>query len=398
MPDAAGGKAAPLRVLHLYANHKWTGPADPAIRCAAALREVGADVVFAQAAWQLPDSEHRMAKELSRQQMPVIGGLELRRHFRPWRVWRAPRNLRKRLLGGEFNVLHGHQLGDHLIASVAKRGAGNGVVLVRSLYEPRAPDRGWRQRLAFGNTDGVVVPTKACGQQMQRRFGFPAERVLQLEPPVNRHRFEALQGDLRQQLGLADEHVAIGITARVQPHRQFQLVWEAARRVVDACPQARFVLLGRGDEQHVRRLILEPVARLGLEQHVLLPGYLDEPDYTLALRSLQIFLFLVPGSDGTCRAVREAMAAGLPIVTTKRGILPELVGQRHDGDAREPCGLIYDEVPELLAEGLVRLVQRPDLRKVLGEASLVRVRETMDPTVAGRRVLEFYEWLRQNPR
>ncbi|MHC4898476.1 MAG: glycosyltransferase [Planctomycetota bacterium] len=337
MPDAAGGKAAPLRVLHLYANHKWTGPADPAIRCAAALREVGADVVFAQAAWQLPDSEHRMAKELSRQQMPVIGGLELRRHFRPWSVWRDARNLRKRLLGGEFNVLHGHQLGDHLIASVAKRGAGNGVVLVRSLYEPRAPDRGWRQRLAFGNTDGVVVPTKACGQQMQRRFGFPAERVLQLEPP-------------------------------------------------------------RGDEQHVRRLILEPVARLGLEQHVLLPGYLDEPDYTLALRSLQIFLFLVPGSDGTCRAVREAMAAGLPIVTTKRGILPELVGQRHDGDAREPCGLIYDEVPELLAEGLVRLVQRPDLRKVLGEASLVRVRETMDPTVAGRRVLEFYEWLRQNPR
>ena len=386
-----------LRVLHLYASYKWTGPADPAIRCAAALRAMGADVVFAQATWKLPQSEHRMAKELARWQIPVIGGLQLRRHFRPWSVWRDVRTLRKRLSAGEFNLLHGHQLGDHLIASMAKRGAGNGVVLVRSLYDPEAPGRGWRQRLAFGNTDGVVVPTMACAEQVRQRFGFPEQRILRIEPPADPHRCTALQGDLREQLGLSDEHVAIGIIARIQPHRRFSLLWEVARKVVDACPQARFVLLGRGAEQDTNRLVLEPIARLGLEGHVLLPGYLHEPDYSLAIRSLQVFMFLVPGSDGTCRAVREAMAAGLPIVTTKRGILPELVGRRHDGEAQEPCGLIYDEAPELLAEGLVRLVQRPGLRKALGEASLTRVRQTMDPTTAGKRVFEFYEWLRDNP-
>ena len=38
----------PLRVLHLFANYKWTGPADPAIRTAARLRALGHDVVFAQ--------------------------------------------------------------------------------------------------------------------------------------------------------------------------------------------------------------------------------------------------------------------------------------------------------------------------------------------------------------
>ena len=100
------------------------------------------------------------------------------------------------------------------------------------------------------------------------------------------------------------------------------------------------------------------------------------------------------------RGVRGSRAVCGPdrIVTSKRGILPEMVGRRHDGDAPEPCGLIYDEVPELLAEGLTRLVRRPDLRKALGDAGLTRVRETMDPTRAARRMLEFYEWLRQNPR
>ncbi len=387
-----------LRVLHLYASYKWTGPADPAIRCALALCEAGADVVFAQAEWQPPRSEHRMAIELARRQMPVMGGLELRRHFRPWSVWRDALALKRRLLAGEFNLLHGHQLGDHLIASLAKRGAGNGVVLVRSLYEPSAPRRGWRHLLAFANTDGVVVPTRACGDQVRRRYGFPEQRVLLLEPPVDWPRFASPRGDLRSRLGLSEENVAIGITARIQPHRRFILLWEVARRVVDQCPEARFVLLGRGNEEDTRRLVADPIARLGLSRHVLLPGYLYEPEYTLALQSLDIFLFLVPGSDGTCRAVREAMAAGLPIVASKRGILPELVGRRHEGEASEPCGLTYDEVPELMAEGLVRLVRRPDLRKTLGDAGLARVRQTMDPVQGARRMLEFYEWLREHPR
>jgi glycosyltransferase involved in cell wall biosynthesis len=385
----------PLRVLHLYASYKWTGPADPAIRCAAALREAGVDVVFAQAEWQPPESEHRLAMELARKQVPVMGGLRLRRHFHPWSIWQDSRALRKRLCAGEFNLLHTHQLGDHLVASLARRGAGDGIVLVRSLYEPDAPGRGWRHRLAFGNTDGVIVPTRTCAEQMYRRHGFAEERVLQLEPPVDWQRFTTLEGDLRQRLGLAKEHVAIGITARVQPHRRFGLLWDVARRVVDQCPEARFVLLGRGNDKDNRELISEPVARLGLQEHVRLPGYLQEPDYTLAIRSLQIFLFLVPGSDGTCRAVREAMAAGLPILTTKRGILPELVGRHHEGEAQDPCGLIYDEEPELLTEGLVRLVRRPDLRKSLGDASLARVRQTMDPARAAGRVLEFYERLRE---
>ena len=82
------------RVLHLFANFKWTGPADPAIRTAAALRERGVDAVFAQAEWTLPDAEHRMRTELARQRMPVIGGLELRKHFHPPSVLRDAKALR----------------------------------------------------------------------------------------------------------------------------------------------------------------------------------------------------------------------------------------------------------------------------------------------------------------
>ena len=49
-------------------------------------------------------------------------------------------------------------------------------------------------------------------------------------------------------------------------------------------------------------------------------GYRDR-DYVDVLRAADVFTLLVPGSDGTCRALLEATACGLPAVTTRRGAL-----------------------------------------------------------------------------
>lgn len=375
---------APPRVLHLYANYKWTGPADPAIRCAVALRDIGMDVVFAQAGWTLPGAEHRMKKELARARLPVIGGLELRRHLQPFSVLRDRRALAGRLRRDRFDILHTHQKGDHLIAALARRSVrrrdGRQVVVVRSLYDPEPPKLGLRERLSFRETDGIVVPTARCRDLVIERYGFVRERVLHQEPPVDWRRFAELRGDRRAALGLAKDHFAVGITARIQPHRRFELLWATAARVVQECPNVRFILFGRGNEHDTETLVNAPVRRHGLEEHVLLPGYLYEPDYSLSLRSLQAFLFLVPGSDGTCRAVREAMAAGLPVVATPRGVLPDLVKE---------AGRIGDSA-EALADHIVALVKNDAERARLAHAAATRARESMDAERAARDLQGFY--------
>jgi glycosyltransferase involved in cell wall biosynthesis len=80
------------------------------------------------------------------------------------------------------------------------------------------------------------------------------------------------------------------------------------------------------------------------------------------LRALDVKLFLVPGTDGTARAVREALACGLPVLATRRGVLPELV---RDG----ATGRILDETPEAFASALVALSRDPDARRRLGQAA-----------------------------
>ncbi|HLQ38597.1 MAG TPA: glycosyltransferase, partial [Planctomycetota bacterium] len=107
------------RVLHLFANYKWTGPADPAIRMAARLRALGTDVRFAQAAFVHRGGEHRMAEELWRWRLPVVTGLELRKHVHLRSLLRDMRALRAILRRDRFDLVHCHLDADHLLAALA---------------------------------------------------------------------------------------------------------------------------------------------------------------------------------------------------------------------------------------------------------------------------------------
>lgn len=381
-------KVADARILHLFANYKWTGPADPAIRAAARLRALGLDVVFAQGSFVHRGGEHRVAEELWRWGLPVVTGLELRKHFHLPSLLRDVRALRRLLARDRYDLLHCHQPADHLIAALAVRRLPAPPRLVRSLYDPEPPAAGLRTRAAFRAVAAVLAPTAAARQGTISRFALPPDRVL-LQEPVTEWRDRA-GPDARAAFGLSPQHRVVGITARIQPHRRFDLLWATARWVADRLPDVRFVLLGRGNPEDTEALVTAPVARLQLQAHVVLPGYQKGPAYDAALRALDVFLFLVPGSDGTCRAVCDAMAFGLPVVTTRAGILPELVAPRRAG---EVPGEACDDRPEVLGAALLRYLTDGTLRRAAGAAALARARIDMDPQRAAHRTAALYEEL-----
>lgn len=373
------------RVLHLFANYKWTGPADPAIRSAARLRALGLDVRFTQGSFMHKGGEHRVAEELWRWRLPVVTGMELRKHFHVPSLLRDIRCLRRLLARDRYDVLHCHQGADHLIATMACRRMKTKPVVVRSLYDPEAPRRGWRERAMFRRTQAVLAPTVQAQVGVQRRFALPEHRVL-LQEPVTEPR--VLDGvDARSRWGLDDRHLVVGITARIQPHRRFELLWQIVRHVRDQLPNARFVLLGRGNDEDKAALVEKPIADLGIGEHVVLPGYQKGPAYEEALRALDAFLFLVPGSDGTCRAVCDAMAFGNPVVSTRRGILPELLAERRRG---EVPGFAVEETAEALGDALLRLLRDEELRRDCSAAALRRTTLDMDPRAAAERTRDLY--------
>ena len=111
-------------------------------------------------------------------------------------------------------------------------------------------------------------------------------------------------------------------------------------------------------------------------------------DYADVLRAIDLFTFLVPGSDGTCRALLEAAACGIPAVTTRRGALAEIVV---DGET----GLLADETPESLAAAWEDLLAEPARRAALGAAASLRAQRLFTPENLADAVLRLYDEARR---
>ena len=85
--------------------------------------------------------------------------------------------------------------------------------------------------------------------------------------------------------------------------------------------------------------------------------------------------------------IAAAMAFGLPVVTTRRGILPELVAVRRPG---EVPGIACEESAAALAVALVALLRDGERRRRMGDAALRRARLDMDPLRAAQRTRDLY--------
>jgi glycosyltransferase involved in cell wall biosynthesis len=98
---------------------------------------------------------------------------------------------------------------------------------------------------------------------------------------------------------------------------------------------------------------------------------------------MDVKVYLTPGSDGSCRAARECMAMGVPIVAAKRGHLIDLVD---DG----VTGILVDDDPEELAAALVRLATKPDERTQMAEASWRKSQKRFGLPQQAKLVESFY--------
>jgi len=348
-----------LRVLHLFSNYKWTGPAEPAHALAAGLAERGVAVVFRSSGYTKGNATNHVAERGAARGLAPVTDLDLSKHRKPWRDWRDARRLRAVLARERFDLVHCHLANDTRIALAALRGGG--LPWVRSLYETE-PERIPRFALAaLPRARRVFVFSRGVERALAAR-GLPPETLVPLEATVDLTRFTPGDGAAkRRALGLEPGDFVAGIVARVQPQRRFDLLLDAAERAARECPRAKLVVIGRGSK--LEKTAREPARRRGLlDRVVFFPGYFEGADYVDVLRALDVKLFLVPGTDGTARAVREALACGLPVLTTRRGVLPELV---RDG----VTGRVLDETPEAFAAALVALAREPEARRRMGEAA-----------------------------
>ncbi|MBL7649147.1 MAG: glycosyltransferase family 4 protein [Candidatus Hydrogenedentes bacterium] len=360
-----------MRVLHLFSNCKWTGPAEPALNLCRALRDEGVETEFACA----PDAGKsvNMVVESARSRgLTPILDFHLRKHRHPWYNFQDVRRLRRYLAEHPFDIVHCHLDNDHEIAARALQG-GN-TPLVRSSYEGTGLERNTRRQRMLARTTALLEPSEMARLHDIAAFGIAPDRTEVVPGAIDITRFDPKRSlpDARTRLGLTADAYVIGIVARMQTHRHFEDLLQAMRHVVDALPEARLVIIGRGT--HQEKVAMEPARKLGLDGQVIFTGYIEGDDFVAAIAAMDVGVYLVPGSDGTCRAARELLAMGKPVVVADRGMLKEIVP---DGEA----GIVTDGSVAGLANALLSLGRDPERRGALagGARRLAETRYALGP-------------------
>jgi len=139
-------------------------------------------------------------------------------------------------------------------------------------------------------------------------------------------------------------------------------ILRAVPMVATSVDRVRFVFAGNEEFPGQWMQIMEQVQGNNVEQWVRFPGELSREVVISLLRIAHVFV-LPSHSEGMPIAVIEAMKAGLPIVVTPVGAIPQMV--QHEISAL----MIPPDSPEAIASAVIRLSVNEELRKKLGRAA-----------------------------
>ncbi len=372
-------------ILHLFGNWKWTGPTELAVHLAESQQAAGHRVRIAFGR-QRGGDDH-FTRQAERRGLQRIPGFELAKHLEPTALVRDAIRLSRIYREDPPDLVHCHLRSDHLVAAFARKIARRRVPIVRSTYEPTGPATDARERFCLRRaTDALVLSCEGALEAVRSAGVVDLARAHVIEPAIDTDRFDAKRPvpDAREKLGIPRDAFVLGIVARVQAKRRFDVFLEAARRLCARDASARVVILGGGTNQKV--VARDPAAAMGIGDRVLFPGVLRVDEYVAALRTFDVKAYMVPGTDGTCRAVKEAMGVGLPVVVANVGMLPEIV--RHG-----ETGLVFDGTPDGLDAAVERLRADRALRARLGAAAAEEVRARWTRSTMVRRIDDLYRRL-----
>lgn len=309
-----------LKIIQTISSPWWTGAAEPALFLTTGLGDRGHDLHFVCVAG---DNLEKQAKAAG---YPRVEDVDPTRSLNPSRVWTAINSLAAQIDKVDADIVHTHLSADHWLSFFAIRRAQNKPKLVRTIHHPRAAKANYFNKyLLARSTDAVIGVNNHIAGLLKTQIEVPPAQLHMVRGGIDIERFHppsiVSKVNGRDILGLPDKALLIGIVSRLAPDRGYMNLLDAFKLVSAEAPQAHLVIVGKGE---YLPSIKERVGALGLTERVHFPGFIEK-DLPEVLSAIDIYTLMAPGSEGTSRALLEAMATGLPSVVTSHNGLDEVV-------------------------------------------------------------------------
>lgn len=345
-----------MRILHTEWSDGLGGQEKRILLEATGLAERGHEVTI------VCREEARIKKEALRQGIEVET-LPFRRLYDIESILRLYAFIKKK----RSHVVNTHSGIDSWIGGIAARLAG--VPLLVRTRHLNIPLR--RNILNFIHYLPDVYIT--CGEDMRQNLinkcGFPFQKVVSVPTGIEPVFFDIKRdSEAKVKYGLNSDNIVVtnvGILRKVKGH---EVTLRSVKRVIGSFPHVRFLIVGDGPR---REHLEEMVNELGISGYVLFTGFIENVAEVYSFTDVAI---LSSWSEGLPQSLLHAMAAGVPVVATKVGGVPEVVIHEETGILIEPGD------SESLSKGIIRVLKDPLLREhmVSKAREIIKSRYTID--------------------
>ncbi|WP_174290814.1 glycosyltransferase family 4 protein [Sphingomonas bacterium] len=367
--------AAPVRILHLHSSFSLGGKEARAVRLMNAFGDAARHVIVSG----VPDA---------------LGARDAIAKGIRYEIALDPPSLTGRPAVTRFEAIARFMRGFDLVLTY-NWGAIDGV-MARRVFGKQAPplvhhedgfnadeaaglkrERNIYRRIALPAAHALAVPSQALERIALGTWKQPASQVRRIVNGIPTMLY-AQRPDLKAIPGLVrrKDEVVIGAVAGLRPVKDLP-------KLVRACGglagRFRLVIVGEGPEEGAIR---QAAAMMGIADRLVMPGFVPR---SYAYTGLFDIAALSSSSEQFPLAVVEAMAAGLPVVSTPVGDVPVMLSAHN-------APMIGAEMGEVqLRDALQQLVANPELRHALGAANQAKARAEYDEGVMIARYKALYE-------
>lgn len=302
--------------------------------------------------------------------------------------WAGVRKLRDRLRALQPDIVVTHSSTDSWLVALATRFWSSAPRIVRIRHISAPVGRNITTRWLYGRAaDHVVTTGERLRQELIRDLELADDHVTSIPTGIDLACYAPRdKTDVRRKLGLPENGFHIGIIATLRS-------WKGHRFLMDAwagmqhAESDRLVIVGDGPgRENLRQQAID----LDISDKVVMPG--NQTDVASWFAALDIFALPSYANEGVPQALMQAMASGLPVVSTPVGSIAEIVTDGQTGLMVSPRNI------DVLSAALVRLAADPALCRRLGGAATAYARERFADSLMLDRMEGIFQQVLDSPR
>ena len=283
-----------------------------------------------------------------------------------------------------FDVIHCHRFRALNFVCRSTRGMSIPALVGDKKNSFEIPES-WARLYGSPQVDCIVVNAQLIKRMFADTGLVDPEKVEIVYNGVDLDRFHpgVDGGAVRSELGLAQDAPVVGMIANFAGKKSHDILFQAAIKVLEKLPKARFLLVGGGDSQRYQK----ELTRHGYGSSFIFTGF--RSDIPQIIAALDASIISSGRGEGLTGSIVEAMAMAKPVVSTAVAGNPEFVKDRDTGMLVEPGDA------QAMADAMLFLLENPAEARAIGRRGFEFVKDKVDNRLRSQYFIDLYRRIMQ---